>query len=92
VLITSRVHSAETYTSLIFNRFLEYLLSDDRIALKLRREYTFIMVPCLNPDGVVYGNYRFNIGGFDMNRQWEKPSKLMQPEIFYLKKLMNYHV
>ena len=39
----------------------------------------------LNPDGVVYGNYRCNILGVDLNRRWQNPSKLLHPTIYYSK-------
>lgn len=42
----------------------------------------------LNPDGVIHGNYRSNISGYDLNKKWENPSKVYHPEIFYLKKLI----
>ena len=43
------------------------------------------IVPMLNPDGVIYGNYRCSLLGCDLNRKWEKPNRLLQPEIFYTK-------
>ena len=33
----------------------------------------------INPDGVFYGNCRCNMGGFDLNRRWNNPSKNYQP-------------
>jgi murein tripeptide amidase MpaA len=27
----------------------------------------------VNPDGVILGNSRCNINGYDLNRQWKKP-------------------
>ena len=42
----------------------------------------------LNPDGVIRGNYRCNTLGVDLNRRWNKPSKLLHPEIYYSKFLI----
>lgn len=42
----------------------------------------------MNPDGVIHGNYRSNISGFDLNRKWENPSKHYHPEVYYCKKLI----
>lgn len=39
----------------------------------------------VNVDGVISGNYRSNISGFDINRQWQFPSKRVLPEVFWLK-------
>jgi murein tripeptide amidase MpaA len=33
----------------------------------------------LNPDGVIHGNYRSNISGYDLNQRWENPSKYFHP-------------
>ena len=40
----------------------------------------------LNPDGVINGNYRCSLSGYDLNRVWHYPSKLSSPEIYYAKK------
>lgn len=42
----------------------------------------------LNPDGVIRGNYRCNTLGVDLNRRWNKPSKLLHPTIYYTKYLI----
>ena len=33
----------------------------------------------MNPDGVIHGNYRSNISGYDLNRKWSNPSKIYHP-------------
>lgn len=42
----------------------------------------------LNPDGVVYGNYRCSLAGVDLNRQWINPDKTLHPTIYYTKELL----
>ncbi len=42
----------------------------------------------VNPDGVIYGNFRTNLSGFDLNRQWAEPNRWNHPEIFFLKKYL----
>lgn len=49
---------------------IEFLLGNSKEAEALRKNYTFYVVPMLNPDGVVYGNYRCNLAGVDLNRIW----------------------
>ena len=39
----------------------------------------------LNPDGVIYGNYRCSLVGQDLNRQWIDPRKCKYPEIYATK-------
>lgn len=55
----------------MFNGFLKFVLSND--AKLLRQSHTFYMFPCLNPDGVEFGNSRNNLAGFDLNRMWLNP-------------------
>lgn len=42
----------------------------------------------INVDGVIYGNFRTNLAGYDINRQWKQTDKWMNPEIYALKKLI----
>lgn len=44
----------------------------------------------LNPDGVIYGNYRCSLLGCDLNRKWLSPNKFLHPTIFYTKQLIRY--
>ena len=39
----------------------------------------------INPDGVIIGNSRCNLYGYDLNRQWKNPSLKSAPEILKLK-------
>jgi murein tripeptide amidase MpaA len=54
--------------------FLEFIVSNEREANQLRDTYVFKIVPMLNPDGVIVGNYRTNLNGLDLNRQWTNPN------------------
>ena len=48
---------------------LDYLTSDSLQAVALREKFVFKIVPMLNPDGVIVGNYRCSLAGGDLNRQ-----------------------
>jgi len=48
--------------------FLEFIVSNDKEARALRQLFVFKIVPMLNPDGVVVGNYRCSLTGLDLNR------------------------
>lgn len=48
---------------------LDFLQSDSRQARALRDKFVFKIVPMLNPDGVIVGNYRCSLAGGDLNRQ-----------------------
>lgn len=68
VILTSRVHPGESNASFIMQGILDYLVSDEEGARYLRNNFVFKIVPMLNPDGVIVGNYRCNLSGNDLNR------------------------
>ena len=43
--------------------------------------FVFYVVPMLNPDGVIAGNFRTSYSGKDLNRQFNKLNKYIFPEI-----------
>ena len=45
----------------------------------LRSSCVLKVVPMLNPDGVVVGNYRTSLAGVDLNRVYRKPDKVSNP-------------
>jgi murein tripeptide amidase MpaA len=48
---------------------------DNQEAKLLREKYIFKIIPMLNPDGVINGNYRCSLAGCDLNRRWKNPLK-----------------
>jgi murein tripeptide amidase MpaA len=54
----------------------------------LRDRFVFKIVPMLNPDGVVIGNYRCSLSQNDMNRQWVAPQQRLYPENHAVKSMM----
>jgi murein tripeptide amidase MpaA len=87
VCITARVHPGESPASWVCQGIIEFLTSDHPKAIALRKGVCFKIMPMLNPDGVVLGNYRASSLGFDLNRYWKCPSLQHHPEIFYVKEL-----
>lgn len=88
MFFTARVHPGEVPGSWIMKGLIDYLLSDAPEAKYLRSHYVFQIVPMLNPDGVIYGNYRCSLLGFDLNRKWKYPNKHLQPTIYYSKQMI----
>lgn len=64
---------------------VNFLLSDCEEANSLRANYIIYAVPMLNIDGVIHGNQRTNLAGFDLNRKWENPSPYLSPIIYTFK-------
>lgn len=88
IILTARVHPGETNSSYIMDGILRFLASNHKDAKLLRQNYIFKIIPMLNPDGVIYGNYRCSLLGVDLNRRWINPSKILHPEIFYTKQVV----
>ncbi|KAJ8402929.1 hypothetical protein AAFF_G00362430 [Aldrovandia affinis] len=70
VVVTARVHPGETNSSWMMQGLIDFLLGDSADARLLRDTFVFKVVPMLNPDGVVVGNYRCSLAGRDLNRNY----------------------
>jgi len=91
VVISGRVHPGETVGSWMMRGILYFLTDpDNEEANLLRKNFVFKIIPMLNPDGVINGNYRCSLAGCDLNRRWKFPSKMLQPTIYHCKKLIKY--
>ena len=88
VVLTARVHPGETVGSWMLKGAIDFLLSENENAHILRSLYIFKIVPMLNPDGVIQGNYRCSLAGCDLNRRYSCPLMILHPTIFYLKKMV----
>lgn len=79
ILLTARTHPGETVGSWVMEGILQFLTENSAEARFLRDKYVFRVLPMLNPDGVINGNYRCGLLGVDLNRRWKKPSKQIHP-------------
>ena len=61
ILINARIHPGESNSSFVIKGLIEYILSDQ--ATNLRSKIIFNIIPMLNPDGVIIGNYRTGLTG-----------------------------
>lgn len=48
----------------------------------------FKVVPMLNPDGVVIGNYRCSLSGRDLNRNYKTVLKNVFPSIYHTRNMI----
>jgi len=88
VVITARVHPGESNASWMMKGVIDYLTGDTADARALRDHFVFKIVPMLNPDGVILGNYRCSLPGQDLNRTWASPSKKLHPTIWHTKAMI----
>ncbi|XP_026235696.2 cytosolic carboxypeptidase 3 [Urocitellus parryii] len=89
VILTARVHPGETNSSWIMKGFLDYILGDSSDAQLLRDTFIFKVVPMLNPDGVIVGNYRCSLAGRDLNRNYTSLLKDSFPSVWYTRNMIH---
>lgn len=68
IFLSSRVHPGETMASYVIENIIEFLAGNSLEAKILRENFIFKIVPMLNIDGVINGNYRCSLSGVDLNR------------------------
>lgn len=88
IVLMARVHPGETVSSWMMKGVLDFLCSDSEEANLLRNSFIFKIIPMMNPDGVVSGNYRTSLAGCDLNRRWINPNEVLHPEIYYAKQMI----
>ena len=58
------------------------------ISQVLRNAFVFKIIPMLNPDGVIVGNYRCSLAARDLNRNYTGNLKDAFPTIAHTKELV----
>ena len=82
------MHPGETHASWLVHNIRRFLLSMSPVARELRQRFEFKIVPILNVDGVIAGNYRASFAGLDINRMFSNnANQRLNPESTYLKQL-----
>ncbi|XP_031575194.1 cytosolic carboxypeptidase 2-like, partial [Actinia tenebrosa] len=85
VIITARVHPGETNSSWMMKGLLDFLTSNNPDAKLLRDTFIFKIIPMINPDGVIIGNYRCSLTGRDLNRNYKTVLKDSFPPIWHVR-------
>lgn len=81
LFVVARQHPGESNGSYVMEGFVRWLCSDHPEAVRLRACTVVKVVPMLNPDGVILGNFRTSICGRDLNRLFRSKNCLMFPEV-----------
>lgn len=55
----------------------------------LENRVVFVIIPMLNPDGVIFGNGRSTALGRDINREFKVWNSFLNPEVVAVKKLID---
>lgn len=86
LFLVGRQHPPEVSGAVAFFAFYETLMADTDLAEQFRQRFQVVAIPMLNPDGVVGGNWRHNLGSTDLNRDW---GYFRQPETQYVEALLD---
>lgn len=71
VWITAQQHGYEMGGGAICEGIIDFLVSDDPLALEAKRQLVWKIVPMLNPDAMSRPWFRYNAHGIDLNRNWD---------------------
>jgi hypothetical protein len=77
VVLLGRQHPPEVTGAMAMNAFSLAIARLIRSGAIDSKQFQFLIVPLLNPDGVARGHWRANLGGADLNRDW---GAFKQPE------------
>ena len=88
VVVTARIHPGETNGSWMMKGLLDFLTGSADDAKILRDLFVFKIIPMLNPDGVVVGNYRCSLSGRDLNRNYHSKMKDSYPTVWHTRSMV----
>lgn len=72
IIIMARQHPGETQGSFVCDGVIDRLVAKGSKEVELlRKNFVFYVIPMVNPDGVIFGHYRTNLAGKDLNRKWD---------------------
>lgn len=86
LLLVARQHPPEVSGAFAFFAFYETLTGNTELARRFRDAVSVVAVPLMNPDGVIGGNWRHNLDGADLNRDW---GPFEQPETQLIRDLLD---
>ena len=86
LLLLGRQHPPEVSGAIAFFAFAETVFGDGELARQFRNRFRIVAIPLMNPDGVVAGNWRHNMGSIDLNRDW---GPFTQPETQLVQDLLD---
>ena len=84
ILILALQHAGEDAGGYMAEGLINFLVSDDKEAMKAREKFNYIIVPMMNPDGTYNGTSRYNMQMEDLNSIWLNDNKA-QPEVMGVK-------
>lgn len=90
IVIAARLHPGESNSSYAMEGFMRFLNNPTNESRSLMDNFSILMLPMINPDGVICGYYRPSISGEDVNRVWKNPDKRTQTVAHTVISLLDY--
>jgi hypothetical protein len=81
IVIAARQHPSESNSSFAVEGLIQAVFADNDFGVTLRHNFSWFIIPMMNPDGVVCGLHRPSLSGDDINRVWGKPDREMHPVV-----------
>lgn len=89
LLLTTRARPSDAASNLCLKGFIESFVEETTLlATFMRQNLMLVVVPLLNPDGVMLGNFQSGVSGHDMLDYLNEESKELFPELHYLKRYL----
>lgn len=70
IVFIGRQHPCETVGSFILEGIIRQFMQPNDLTDLLLNQFEIVILPMVNPDGVIHGYSRTNMAGLDLNRQW----------------------
>ena len=70
IVVIGRNHPPEVTGFFALKSFVETIAGESEFAKEFRKNFTTVVIPLVNPDGVDNGHWRHNYKGVDLNRDW----------------------
>jgi hypothetical protein len=87
IVMVARHHPGESQASFAMEGFMDTLFSER--GRRLRENFSFLLIPMVNVDGVLCGYQRVSLTGYDMNRSWPSPKAAQHPVEFAIVQLLD---
>ena len=81
IVVDARVHPGESNASFMMQGFIRFITGHSLVARELRKRCVFKIIPMVNTDGVIIGNYRTCFSGNDLNRKYHNPDESLHPTV-----------
>ena len=90
ILLTTRSRPSDSAANLCIKGFVEsYIEELSSLGCFMRQNTMLVVVPLLNPDGVMLGNHAAGVSGHLMSEYLDSESKEIFPELHYLKRYLS---